>query len=163
MTEAGFCVDTALPFACQPGELDATAERGSLLLLRVVNLMDMHEAEPDRAQERTEARLDLMLHWLGMQLFGATPMPTAASLKLAPMRIEWTDESLPAGERVTLNLHIHPAMAAPLRLTGRVIGPVEGRNAADLVFTDETLADAWAQWLFKRHRRAVHEARSRGD
>jgi hypothetical protein len=162
MTEAGFFVDTDLPFACQPGELDAAAERGSLLLLRVVNLMDLHEAEPDRSQERTEVRLDLMLHWLGMQLFGAMQLPAAASLKLAPTLIEWAGESLPAGARVLLSLHVHPAIAAPLRLAGRVVVNSAGRVEAELVFRDEALADAWAQWLFKRHRRAVHEARSRG-
>lgn len=162
MTEAGFRIDTALPFACQPGELDATAERGSLLLLRVVNLMDLHEAEPDRAQERTEARLDLMLHWLGLQLFGDTPMPDTVPLGLAPMQVDWPGEPLPVGERVVLSLHVHPAMAAPLRLAGRVIAHAPGRLAAELIFADEALADAWSQWLFKRHRRAVHEARSRG-
>ena len=103
-----------------------------------------------------------MLHWLGMQLFGAAPMPSATTLRLSPVRVEWPGEPLPTGERVQLNLHVTATMAAPLRLAGRVAGQAGGRVAVDLEIADEALADAWAQWLFRRHRRAVHEVRSRG-
>ncbi|MFA5081281.1 MAG: PilZ domain-containing protein [Hydrogenophilaceae bacterium] len=132
---------------------------GSRLLLKVVNLLDQHEQELDKTNERIEAKLDLMLHWLGLQLFEDKPAPAPLPLRLAANRIEWAAPAVPEAGDIVLNLHIHPAMAAPLSLPGRVASPEAGRVAADLHLDDEALLDAWTQWLFRRHRRAVHEAR----
>ena len=161
MLEPGFTVDTTLPFAWQAGAPPAAIGHGSLLLLRVVNLLDGHEAEANRAQERVEARLDLMLHWLGMQLFGNQPVPASRHLRLAAGRIEWAEDDALAAQEIVLNLHIHPAMSAPLKLHGHVASHSAGWAVAELRFDDETLAEAWTQWLFRLHRRAVQEARHR--
>lgn len=161
MIEPGFTVSTHLPFRCQDGAPSPSAERGSLLLLRVVNLLDAGESEPDRTQERIEARLDLILYWLGQQLFGSEATPAASPLRLEANRIAWQAEAPPATAEVTLTLYVHPALAAPLRLAGRVVDHTGGYAVAELVFQDEELSDAWTQWLFRRHRRAVHEARQR--
>lgn len=163
MTEAGFTVETNLPFAWQPGCPNPAQHHGSLLLLRVVNLLDSHEPEQDRAQERVEARLDLMLHWLGMQLFGHDAAPSSVPVRLEAERIEWLADTPPETNEITLNLFIHPAMAAPLKLAGKVEDYRAGRVSARLRFEDEQLSDAWTRWLFRRHRRAVHEARSRAE
>lgn len=160
MTESGLAVETALPFAWEPGKPTAAMNQGSLLLLNVVNLLDGHDSEADRTQERIEAKLDLMLHWLGMQLFGDGGTPATTTVRLEAERIEWPG-ARPAGDDVVLSLYIHPAIAAPLKLAGRVIDWREGRVSAELSFADEELADAWTRWLFRRHRRAVHEAKGR--
>lgn len=161
MTDSGFSVEAELPFACQPGWPSETQSHGSLLLLRVVNLLDVRDADAPAGQERLEARLDLMLHWLGLQLFGET-LPTGAHrLTLGADWIGWEAETPPPPGEVTLLIHVHPALPAPLRLPARMLDPKPGRVEARLQFSDEALADAWGQWLFRRHRRAVHEARGR--
>lgn len=161
MPDTGYSVECTLPFACRPGTLTPALAKGSLLLLRVINLMDSHELEADRQQERVEARLDLMLHWLGLQLFGLDPAPASLELTLAAGRIEWLPGEAMSEGLVVLELFLHPSLTAPLRLAGRLAPCAGGRMAADLVFEDEELADAWSQWLFRRHRRAVHQARGR--
>lgn len=159
MAEAGLIVETELPFAWSHGKLSPSQLHGSRLLLKVVNLLDQHDQEPDKANERVEAKLDLLLHWLGLQLFEDRPVPAPVPLRLMANRIEWAAPAVPEAGDIVLNLHIHPAMAAPLALAGRVASPAAGWVAAELRFDDEVLADAWTQWLFRRHRRAVHEAR----
>lgn len=161
MTEPGFAVDTTLPFAWRPGALTPAMAHGSLLLLRVVNLLDAHEPEPDAGHERVEARLDLMLHWLGMQLFGERAVPAPLPVRLEAGRIEWPADAAPAAGEAILDLYIHPAMAAPLKLPARVAHFQSGRVAAEVILGSGELSDAWTQWLFRRHRRAVHEARTR--
>jgi len=163
MPESGFAVETTLPFAWRRGPLPPGASHGSLLMLRVANLLDTRDPEQDRVQERVEARLDLMLHWLGRQLFGQVAIPDPTSIRLEADRIEWTaDKGLDAGD-IVLDLYIHPALAAPLQLAARIAGWEAGRIAAELRFESEELSDAWTQWLFRCHRRAVHEARSRDE
>jgi hypothetical protein len=161
MSESGLMVATQLPFACSPGSLDAAQQHGSRLLIRVVNMLDQHEQEPDKPSERVEAKLDLMLHWLGMHLFASGLAPARTQVWLAGDRIEWLATVVPQMESVVLSLHIHPAMAAPLKLEARIVGHGNGRVTARLEFDDEAYADAWTQWLFRCHRRAVHESRSR--
>lgn len=159
MTEPGLNVTAVLPFACQAGLPTAAASYGSLLLLRLVNLLEAGDAEPERTQERVEAKLDLMLHWLGLQLYGNQPMPDTVALRLEADRIVWSGAAPAAGQAVSLHLHIHPAVAAPLVLAGRMVQYKGERAEAELAFDTEELAEAWTQWLFRRHRRAVHEAR----
>lgn len=161
MSEPGFAVDTTLPFAWRSGTLTPAMAHGSLLLLRVVNLLDAHEVEPDAGHERVEARLDLMLHWLGMQLFGDGVAPAPTPLRLMTERIEWSGEGGDAADLV-VSLHVHPAIAAPLQLAAKVVESGGGRTAVELLFANPDLADAWTRWLFRRHRRAVQEARMHG-
>lgn len=162
MPDNGLAVVAELPFACTPGSLAAAQLHSSRLLLRVVNLIDQHEPEPDKAHERIEAKLDLMLHWLGLQLFGAEAARPAIRLRLGSDSVTWAcDDAPPAPGEGVLALGLHPALAAPLRLPCRVLECRDGEARAELVFTDEELADAWTQWLFRLHRRAVQEARQR--
>lgn len=156
----GLVVETELPFAWSDGMAGAATLHGSRLLLKVANLLDQHEQEPDKSHERIEAKLDLMLHWLGLQLFGSHETDRQAHLWLSQDAIEWQAEPLPsASAGLTVELWIHPALAAPLRLAARAVAASSGRARAELIFPDEELADAWAQWLFRLHRKAIHEAR----
>jgi hypothetical protein len=161
MTETGFHVEVSLPFAWQPGQPDAVAQHGGQLLLRMVNLLDGHEAESDRDQDRLEARLDLMLHWLGTKLFETEAIPPLTPLRLMHGHIAWPARLATGITGVTLKLHVHPGMAAPLVLSGRIVQHGPDETVAELCFADGKEADAWAQWLFRQHRRAVQEARKR--
>lgn len=161
MTEPdGLVVETELPFAWSEGSAGAAALHCSRLLLKVANQLDQHEQEPDKGQERIEAKLDLMLHWLGLQLFGSHEAHRQAHLWLSQEAIEWATEPLPpTSSELTVELWIHPALAAPLRLAARVVAASGDRARTELIFPDEEMADAWAQWLFRLHRKAIHEAR----
>ena len=156
MTETGFQVALHLPVQCRSGLPDPTAIQGSLLLLRVINLQMAHETDADPGQEKLEARLDLMLHWLGLQLFGARPRPEARTLHASADWLGLADHGLAPGAELTVSLYLHPALPAPVELAGRVM---PGGEIA-LLFADETMAEAWRQWLFRQLRREVHAARA---
>lgn len=156
MDDDGFQVELILPMHCRPGLPDPTTIQGSQLLLRVINLQMAHETEIDRAQEKLEARLDLMLHWLGLQLFGTRPRPELRTLRAGADRLGLGDHGWAAGVDLTVSLYLHPALPAPVELAGRV---APGGEVA-LLFSDEALAEGWRQWLFRQHRRAVQAARA---
>jgi hypothetical protein len=160
MVESGLIVDTELPFSWQVGTLSPAQQQADRLLMRVVNLIDVHEPEKNKTSERIEAKLDLMLHWLGWQLFSTANDQPGTQLRLSHGSVEWdahTGEDI-AGQ-VILNLAIHPSVPAPLRLTAWVEGRRENRIHARLSFPDEEFVEAWNQWLFRLHRRAIQEAR----
>jgi hypothetical protein len=160
MTDSGLIVETTLPFSWQPGGLTPAQLHGSRLLLRVVNLLDAHDAEQDKTSERLEAKLDLMLHWLGYQLFGDGEGLQTTRLKLGHDSVKWESSStIEAGDTGIIALGIHPAVPGPLRLLGRVVESAGGTVRAEPVFSDESLEEAWNQWLFRLHRRAIQEAR----
>lgn len=160
MNDSGFTVDTALPFAWHPVPADADLHRSNLLLLRVANLLDAHEHEPAEANRRLEAKLDLMLHWIGQQLFGAVAAPPAGSLTLGVNTAAWRAGGTPCAEgEGVLQVVLHPDLPAPLRLAGRL--RLDGdRCHVDLLFPDEETAEDWNRWLFRLHRRAIQEARN---
>lgn len=163
MTESGLIIETELPFHWEAGCLTQTQQQANRLLLRVVNLLDVHEPEQDRASERIEAKIDLMLHWLGTQLFGSADAYPQVRLRLSQDSIEWHDSrTAELGSEVILNVG-HPAMTSPLRLAARITRNEGGRMLAELAFSEEDQADAWGQWLFRLHRRAIQEARLRAD
>lgn len=161
MSETGFTVEAQLPFSWEAGQADVGQQRSARLMLRVANLIDSHEAEQDKAGERLEAKLDLMLHWLGQQLFGDAGRLPVTPLTLGGDHIEW-DGAVAACCDAVLSLVIHPDLPSPLHLPAR-IEPAGARCRAQLLFQDEDSADAWNRWLFRLHRRAVQEARAKAD
>jgi hypothetical protein len=160
MTETGLIVETKLPFACQSGIIDPAQQHANQLLMRVVNLMDVRDPEQDRTSERIEAKLDLMLNWLGWQLFSQANSQPSIPLKLGRETIEWetTPGEGPTGALI-LSLGIHPAVPSPLLLPAHVLEASANRIIAKLDFPDQDLEEAWGQWLFRMHRRAIQETR----
>lgn len=163
MIDSGLFVDMTLPFSQRPGSLTPSLRHGSLLLLKVVNLLDSHDPELERGQERIEMRLDLMLHWLSLQLFGQTGNPLPTPLKLGMDTLAWATPEAPLSEPLIIDLHVHPALAAPVRLEGHVVSHSDGHATASLKFDTEEMSEAWTQWLFRCHRRVIHETRKRAE
>lgn len=163
MNETGFTVEAALPFSWGAGRAGASTHRSNMLLLRVANLLDTHESEQEEAGKRMEAKLDLMLHWLGQQLFGDVSTLPVVTLKLGGDSAEWEDnqESHAEGDGL-LSLVIHPNLPSPLVLQG-ALRREAGRCRVELTFPDEETEEAWNRWLFRLHRRAIQEARQKGD
>ena len=169
MSEQLFHIDMQVPFACSAlSEAEDTTPilRGSRLLLRAIILSESptaHGERGDAGSERLEAKLDLMLHWLGISLFGSIPPPPTVPLHLDAEGVEWQAESgLAPGQRVLVTLQVHPGLAAPLRLPARISWTEANRLRAEFRDLDEELAELWTQWIFRRHRRAVHGAREGG-
>ena len=169
MPEQLFHVETQLPFAwaLTPEEQDTDAMRlGARLLLNAINQMETVPGHPDRSEpgmERLEAKLDLMLHWLGQSLYAGPPLPQAIEVRLDAEGIVWSSGNLPdIGETLILSLYLHPALAGPLQLPARVTDSDAGKVRVEFIEMDETLRDLWSQWLFCRHRRAIHAAREGG-
>jgi hypothetical protein len=164
MTESGLSVEVELPFSWKNADLNPVQQQADQLLMRVVNLLDMHEPEQDKTSERIEAKLDLMLHWLGWHLFSVANTQPVMQLSLSHNTIEWNiEEGEIAAGRVVLSLAIHPAVPSPLHLLANVLDCQGTRVRAELIFPDEPLEEAWNQWLFRRHRRAIQEARLKTD
>ncbi len=164
MTEIGLIVETDLPFAWEISASSPVNEQGNRLLLRVVNLLDHHDPEQSKNNERLEAKLDLMLHWLGSQLYGESGQQRMTHLRLGRDLIEWNDKDVTADTgKIVMKIGIHPEICGPLRLTGQIIENVNGCIQVQPNFPDEALEDAWSQWLFRLHRRAVQEARFKSE
>jgi len=161
MDETAFTVTTALPWSWQTGPRP-DALRSNLLLLRVANLLDLHEMEQEGANKRIEAKLDLMLHWLGRQLFGEHEIPPARPLALSGHHAEWTGPGNAYAEgNGWLSLFIHPDLPAPLTLPGQLSRNASGLCHVECDLHDPEMAEAWERWLFRLHRRAIHEARNK--
>lgn len=164
MTEASLIIETELPFSWTAGELSPNLHQSNRLLMRVANLLDTHDPEQSTSSERLEAKLDLMLHWLGSRLFSEAGDQPATRLWLGYDWIEWEKNSttdLP--ETGILNLTINPTLPGPLRLAARILQVADGHVRAQPIFPDEEQLEAWNQCLFRLHRRAVQEARLKSD
>ena len=164
MTEASLVIETELPFSWTAGELSATLHQSNRLLMRVANLLDSHDPEQSAASERLEAKLDLMLNWLGHRLFGEAGDQPVTRLWLASDWVEWEQSSTTGlSETGVLNLAISPTLPGPLRMAARLLQVAQGRVRAQPIFPDKEQEEAWNQWLFRLHRRAIQEARLKSD
>ncbi len=170
MSPTDYLVELDLPFRCQAAsEENAHAEshwaevmRGNRLLLRALNSMEMPEpADMDRHLERLESKLDLALHWLGLSLHGQTPGPALQRLRLYNEGVAWQghDPGLVAGTTLVLTLHPSPLLAGPLTFAATLTETATPWARAEFLFADEAFQDAWSQWLFRRHRRAIQASR----
>ncbi|MCU0841115.1 MAG: PilZ domain-containing protein [Thiobacillaceae bacterium] len=166
MTDAGLRVTLDLPCALERlddsgARLDAVL-RQSLLVLRVVNQAEGHpgrEGEAESQLDRLEAKLDLALHLLARSQGGerAAPMRTitlhAGGFDLAD------DQGHQAGDRLLLHIHLCAALPLPLRMPAWVVQCGAGLLRAEWIDLPAMLSETWAQWLFRRHRRQIHEQR----
>jgi len=168
MPEARLHIDIRLPFSCQPQAVPANAAAllpGARFYLKALNQMEAVPGHAERSEpglERLEAKLDLMLHWLGHSLFGSQTVPGQVMLSLDAEGVEWHGDGVSPGQAVSLSLYLSGALSGPLQLPAMVVAGPEGGNRAEFVGMDEELRDLWSQWLFRRHRRAIHAAREGG-
>lgn len=160
-----------LPAAFEPGARPAAgAAHGAALLLRTLAVME-EGGEPEREDDdpraaelsRIEAKLDLVL-----ALLGAVAAARAPALPEVPVR--WSrlgarlqlpaPPAVPAG---VLRVHLDPRLPQPLELPVRVVG-TEAIGTGWLAWMrfedlDPALEAALERHVFRRHRRAVAEAR----
>lgn len=167
MTDAGLQVELRLPWVCQRRglTLQAHAElwEQNLLLLRVLNLMPPHtphEVDAEASTARLEAKLDLALHLLARVLGGDTPAPAPATITLSAEGCRGTiAEPLQTGEHCLVKLRPDPALALPLDLPAVVVSQAGAFTTLRWLDMPAPVQEAWEQWLFRQHRRAVQAQR----
>lgn len=161
MSDASLVVETTLALAWQEGLPDADSRRAGQLLLRVVNMLEgAHEVEPSRAQERLEAKMDLLLHWLGEALFASGMQMATHQVRLDGSGVSWRASSAPPlPAEATLFLRLHPDLYAPFKVGVRLSAPEDGVLRGEFEGFDEAQVEQWTQWLFRMHRRAIQQDR----
>jgi len=136
-------------------------QHGNRLLLRTLNVIAAALPESERAADRIEARLDLMLHWLDISLHGAVaPLPVHA-LNLFVDGLAWPGtEALAPAQPVWLKLYPSVDFQAPLYLAALVETPSQaGWLRVRWREHDTDWQEEWTQWLFRQHRRAIQAER----
>lgn len=170
MPDAGLLVELSLPWTCARRDLilQARAEQWeqNLLLLRVLNLTPPHaprEAGAEASVARLEAKLDLGLHLLARVLGGDTPAPAPAAITLSAEGCRGTiAEPLQTGEHCLVRLRPDPALALTLDLPAVVVAQSGALTVLRWLDMPEPVQEAWEQWLFRQHRRAVQVQRRPG-
>lgn len=168
VTEQTLQLTLDLPHRWERLSLPAQAVDGlwqhDLRVLRVLNETETHahrEAEAQPGRERLEAKLDLALHLLAQALYGGQtpPPPRAISLSAAGAELAST-EALHMGEHLVITLYLSSTLALPVRMPAEVVEAGPQRFTVRWSGMPEACLDAWEQWLFRQHRRHVHEQRS---
>ena len=160
-----------LPAAFVPGASAAPgAAARDLMLLRALSMMEegadgeRDDADPRGAEmARIEAKLDLVLALLGAAVAArAEPLPPL-SLRWSRLGARLRLPSAPASPAGVLRVHLDPRLPQPLELPARLVGtePLGAECLAWLRFDDldPALEAALERHVFRRHRRAVAEAR----
>lgn len=167
MPETGLQVCLTLPYdwerrSLPQDALEALWEQG-LMILRVINPMQAHgprEGDLDAPTARLEAKLDLALHLLALNLLGAHAPPPPAWITLWSEGCALgTELALQPGDEIVLNLYLSPALALPLKLAATIMAQGHGELQAHWIAMPEAVRESWEQWLFRQHRRMVQGRR----
>lgn len=106
---------------------------------------------------RMEAKLDLTLYLLARVLHPPTPAQ-AHPTRFSPQQIQWQDDAPPPpGRDIVLEFQPSQALPLALRLPAVVETVQDGMVNAVLPALPEALADAWHQFVFRRHRQGIRE------
>lgn len=170
MPDEGLQIDLTLPWTCERYDLASLSQPGhwqqTLLLLRVLNLMPSHaprEMGAEAATARLEAKLDLALHLLARVVGSGSPWPSPAPITLSAegCRGRLTSPGQ-TGESCLVKLYPDPSLALALDLPAQVATSAGGLTTLRWLDMPEAVREAWEQWLFRQHRRAVQGQRRPG-
>lgn len=122
-----------------------------------------HEREFDRTGSmdytaaRLEAKLDLLLQWVGKLLVKQNPLPPATDVVLGSNRVRWKCPiPLKAGQHGVLSLYLTPQLPVPVVLPVQILDCAGGQAEAEIQHLTEDAQDALDRTLFRYHRRALH-------
>lgn len=171
MLDEGLQVELCLPWTCErrdltpPGRVELWVQ--NLLILRVLNLTPPHaprEAAAEAAVARLEAKLDLCLHLLARVIGGDTPAPVPAAIILSAEGCRaGVAETMQTGEHCLIRFRPDQALALPLDLPAVVVSQSGTVTTLRWLDMPEPVREAWEQWLFRQHRRAVQVQRQPGQ
>ncbi len=160
--------DETLPAVFAAGACSTASDGAGLLralaLIEETSEVQRDEVDPGAAElARVEAKLDLVLALLASVVSAQQPA-------LAPVAMRWSRHGArllaaapPAGDVGRLRVALDPRLPQPLELPARVIAHAEEGGGVRLWLRfeslDPALEAALERHVFRRHRRAVAEAR----
>jgi len=119
-----------------------------------------HTAGVDFTAARLEAKMDLVLQWVGKLLLAQHPLPPATDIILGSQNISWACPiNLKAEQFGVITLYLAPNLPMPLKLPVQIITCSSGQARAKLLHLSPDAQDALDRTLFRHHRRAL-QARS---
>lgn len=188
MTQAlEICYEDALPLAWRrpadtAGHGSAHLEDANITFLRHMAALEDHASEPsgDEYGEshpdlvRLEAKVGVLLELVGRLLVQQLTLPAKTSIRLTTGGIQWLVASGTAqippgrGQRLELDLFLHPNLPLPLSLSGTVDAVTceeSGAQRVHVTFLDVAPAvrNHLERIIFRRHRRSVARARQDTD
>ena len=171
-TEPGIEYHAHLPLAWQDGQPNpqqladwmrenATALHAIAVLENPAHERELeHTASVDFTAARLEAKMDMLLQWVGRLLLTQNPMPPSTDIILGSQSIAWKCPiALQAEQLGVLTLYLAPSLPMPLQLPVQIIACGSGQARAKLLHLSPEAQDALDRSLFRHHRRAL-QARS---
>ncbi len=145
-------------------------------LLRLLHLLEEGDGPaPDGnctnpELERLEFKLDIMLELLTLLVRGQRQELEEVQINLGIDTLVWLSSSAispTVGDRLDLFIHLDVRLPAPLVFEARVDGVSAAtggaqRITAKLVFADESEADLFSRFIFRKHRRRIAQERGGG-
>ena len=144
------------------------------VVLRTLSLVEEHDETQAEAAERAELyRLEAKLN-LVLELLSELVMQHASPLPPRPLRFNsrglcWlADDTVELDTLLLVECFVLPAWPVPLKLYARVkrVEPADGNGRYRICASLEGLSESAAIWLdklvFRRHRRAIAQRRTRG-
>jgi hypothetical protein len=160
------------PFAAPPeADLVASYVDGNIRVLQACAALEEHSAgeKPEENSPhsadlvRIDFKVNLLLDLVGKLLAVNHPRPKPAAVRFnargATFRVPAGAAPKPGAEGV-LEIHLHDALAEPVRLQGRVArSEPDGEVAVKFLPPGEAVADLIEKLAFRRHRRRVAGSR----
>jgi hypothetical protein len=175
--QAGVSLEATLALAWAPtGEVSATQKelrtQTNIALLRALAAIDVvaseHEAHAEPAQkamERVEAKVDVVLLMVA-QLMGANvPLPPETQVAMFSQNITWLENgAAPAvGSSVVVDLYLNPRLPKALHLPAMVQELQTQENGVKVVAELLDITEEFDEWLtrtlFRYHRRALQASK----
>jgi len=171
-TEAGLEYRALLPLAWQEGQPSPQQisewMRENITALHAIAALEgpSHERELDRTAgvdytaARLEAKMDLLMQWVGKLLLAQHPLPPATEVVLGSKSVSWKCPiALKPGQFGVLSLYLAPRLPMPLIFPVQIQSWAAGQAQAQLLQLSDDTQDALDRTLFRYHRRAL-QARS---
>jgi len=119
-----------------------------------------HTSGVDFTAARLEAKMDLVLQWVGKLLLAQHPLPPTTDVILGSQTIVWKCPIVLKPEQFgVISLYLTTSLPIPLKLPVQVIACTSGQARAKLLHLSLDAQDALDRTLFRHHRRAL-QARS---
>lgn len=116
-----------------------------------------HTTGVDQTAVRLEAKMDLVLQWVGKLLLAQHPLPPTSDVILGSQHITWNCPiALKAEQFGVISLYLAPSLPMPLILPVQVIAYSSVQAHAKLLHLSPDAQEALDRTLFRHHRRALH-------
>ncbi|MEO6699695.1 MAG: PilZ domain-containing protein [Paraperlucidibaca sp.] len=137
----------------------------NLMLLNAIEVAEVQRYVADSDSDdgvqvellRLEAKVDLLLGLMNQLLSQQSDIPPACSVSLNAVALQWQAGAIDAsvGDYAVVELHVHNAVAMPLKLPLRIISTERGGLYGLSALTQNSLD----KFLFRQHRRAIAVSR----